>query len=247
MFLILCSSSDVPALWASHGLQAMGLHPISLVTPEILSSAIKLEHRVGNDGASISFKFMDGYGISDHNIRGVLNRLPGPPQGLINRFALADRDYALQEMTAFYLSWLNSLACPMLNRPTPQGLAGRWFHTSELVMLAHQSGLATPIYRQSGSDGAEAGYKPLAPPQARIERVIVLEDEVFGAHPPTPVREGCSKLAKLCRTRLLGIDFFITSGGLWTFSHATPLPDFQVGGTKLLERLTQIFQSGGIQ
>ncbi|HEV2964400.1 MAG TPA: hypothetical protein VG649_21410, partial [Candidatus Angelobacter sp.] len=87
----------------------------------------------------------------------------------------------------------------------------------------------------------------LAPPQARIERVIVLEDEVFGAQPSATVREGCCKLAKLCRTRLLGIDFYITSGGLWTFSHATPLPDFQIGGTRLLQRLTQIFRSGGIQ
>lgn len=247
MFLILCSSSDVPALWASHGLQAMGLHPVSLVTPEVLSSATTLEHRVGSEGTSISFKFMNGYGISDHNIRGVLNRLPGPPWEIINRFAPADRDYALQEMTAFYLSWLNSLSCPMLNRPTPQGLSGRWFHASELVLLAHQAGLATPTYRQSGGDGADAGYKPLAPPQARIERVIVLGDEVFGAQPPADVREGCCKLAKLCRTPLLGIDFYATASHPWTISHATPLPDFQAGGTRLLQRLTQVLQAGGIQ
>ncbi len=246
MFLILCSSYDAPAIWAAHGLQAMGLHPVSLVTPEMFASATTLEHRVGNDGTSIALKFMDGYGISDHNLRGVLNRLPGPPREIIDRFAPADRDYALQEMTAFYLSWLNSLPCPILNRPTPQGLSGRWFHNSELVLLAHQSGLATSIYRQSAKDPVEDGYKPLAPPEARIERVVVLDGEVFGAQPPAQVQDACCQFSKLCRTPLLGVDFFIDSG-TWIFSHATPLPDYQVGGSRLLQRLAQVFQTGGIQ
>jgi hypothetical protein len=243
MFLVLCASSDVPALWAYNGLQAMGLGPISLLTPEMLGAMGAWEHYVGNDGSRISFR-SDGYGISDHNLKGVLNRLMGPPQTIIPQVVPADREYALQELNAFYLSWLSSLSGPVLNPATPQGLAGRWFHASELVMLAHQADLPTPAYRQSGHDPVEAGFQPLAPAQAPLQRVIVLEDQVFGAEISEQSRERCCNLAKLCRTPLLGIDFYQTPNDGWRFSHATPVPDLQAGGAPLLQALAQRLDQG---
>jgi hypothetical protein len=243
MYLILCSSSDVSALWAYNALQAMGLAPISLLTPEMLSSSAAWEHHVGNAGSGVSLQ-LGGYGISDHTLKGVLNRLMGPPQVMIPQVAPADRDYALQELNAFYLSWLNALSCPVLNPATPQGLPGRWFHMSELVMLAHKAGLVTPTYRQSGADPIEAGFQPLAPAQATLKRVLVLRDEVFGAEVPAPLREFCCKMAKLCRTPLLGIDFYETAESEWTFSYATPLPDLQVGGSDFLHSLLRLLQKG---
>lgn len=247
MFLILCSSSDASALWASEGLRALGLGPLFLLTTEMFSSAVTWEHRVGNGGATLSLQLGGGYGISDHTLKGVLNRLTGPPLGVIHQVASADRDYALQEMNAFYLSWLKSLSCPVLNPATPQGLPGRWFHISELVMLAHQAGLTTPTYRQTGSDAAEAGFRPLAPAQTLVQRVVVLCDEVFGAELPAQVRERCCNLAKVCRTPLLGVDLYATADDPWTFSHATPLPDLHVGGMRLLQGLVRLFQKGELQ
>lgn len=246
MFAILCSSSDVAALWTYEGLRSMGLRPLSLLTTEMLAASA-WHHRVGNNGSAVSLRLGQDYGISDHTLRGVLNRLMGPPGEIMRQVAPADRDYALQELNAFYLSWLNALSCPVLNPATPQGLPGRWFHASELVMLAHHAGLVTPAYRLSGDDPVEAGFRPLAPPNTPVKRIIVLGDEVFGAHAPAALRKRCCYLAKLCRTPLLGIDFYSTRASQWTFSHATPLPDLQVGGVPLLHALRRHLQKGDPQ
>jgi len=244
MFLILCSSSDVSALWAYQGLQAMGLGPLTLLTSEALSAMATWEHRVGSDSCAVSLRLSNGYGFSDHTLKGVLNRLMGPPQTILPQVMPADREYAVQELSAFYLSWLNSLSCPVLNPATPQGLSGRWYHASELVMLAHQAGLETPTYRQSAADPPEAGYRPLAPAQSQVVRVIVLQGEVFGAELSEALRESCGQLARLCRTPLLGIDFYQSTESQWTFSHATPIPDLQTGGAPLLQALYRRLKQG---
>lgn len=243
MYLILCSSSDASALWAHNGLQCMGVNPILLLTPETLSSINFWEHRVGNTGARTSFRSA-GYGISDQTLKGVLNRLTGPPQTIFSQVAPGDRDYGLQELNAFYMSWLSSLSCPVFNPSTPQGLAGRWFHVSELLLLAHQAGLTTPEYRQSAADPQEKGFQPLAPVPAPGQKVIVFEEGVFGAEIPPELRVSCCRFAKLCRTPLLEIDFFHTAASPWTFSHATPVPDLQAGGEPLLQALARRFTKG---
>ncbi len=243
MYVILCASSDVSAFWAHNGLQSMGIGPIVLLTPEALSSMESWEHRVGNSNTRTSFRSA-GYGISDQSLRGVINRLMGPPQTVFSQVAPGDREYALQELNAFYLSWLSSLSCPVFNPATPQGLAGRWFHASELVLLAHQAGLMAPTYRQSPFDPPEAGFQPLAPMHAPVQRVIVFEDAVFGAEIPPGLREACCSFAKSCRTPLLGIDFFQTPESPWTFSHATPVPDLQAGGVPLLKAVARRFGKG---
>ena len=114
-------------------------------------------------------------------------------------------------------------------------------------MLAHQAGLATATYRQTSHDPADAGFRPLAPPQALVKRVIVLGDGVFGAAMPKALRGGCLNLAKLCRTPLLGIDFYANAGDELIFSFATPVPDLQVGGPQLLQAIGRLFQKGKTQ
>ena len=71
----------------------------------------------------------------------ILNRLIAPPETLVAQSVPGDREYAHQELTALYLSWLNAIPAPVLNRPTPQGLAGRWRHASEWAVAADEAGL----------------------------------------------------------------------------------------------------------
>jgi hypothetical protein len=245
MHLILCASFDLPALWAYEGLRAAGLDSVELITSETFAGSRLWEHRLGTAGIDTSFRLPDGRTVLSQDIRGVLNRLLAPPQELISRVAPADQDYALQELTAFYLSWLNALPCPVFNRPTPQGLAGRWRHASEWALIAHEAGLAVPTYRQDSHDPAEAGYGSLAPSGACSTRVIVLDTEVFGAMLPEGVRGRCLRVAELSETALLGIDLFAARDDPWTFAGATPFPDLQIGGDLMLRRLHHVFQNRG--
>jgi hypothetical protein len=244
MYFVLCSAMDIPAQWAHQGLLAAGLDA-RLLTAEMLESATQWEHHLDSSTDSISFVLADGQHISGTDVQGVLNRLMAPSQNLLRRAVPADRDYALQETTAFYLSWLNSLSCPMLNQPTPQGLAGRWLHLSELTLFAHQAGLATLPYRQSGNDAPEAGYQPSPSPSKT--QVVLLDGEVFGAPLPAAVGDGCRNLARLLQTRLLGVDFHFTEQDRWTFAFANPMPDLQIGGPRLVEALARTLQNGGRQ
>jgi hypothetical protein len=246
MYLVLCSSMDIPAQWAHQGLLAHGLDA-RLLTAEMLESATQWEHHLDSRTNSISFVLSDGQAISGQEIDGVLNRLMAPSQNLARRAVPEDRDYALQETTAFYLSWLNSLSCPLLNQPTPQGLAGRWLHLSELTLFAHQAGLTTLAYRQTGGDAPEAGYQPSPSPSLNKTQVILLDGEVFGVAVPSAVSDGCRSLARLLQTRLLSVDFHSTPQDAWTFAFANPVPDLQIGGPRLVECLARTLQNGGRQ
>jgi hypothetical protein len=247
MYLVLCASNDLPALWAYRGLLAAGLDSVDLITGETLASATLWEHRVGAAGVETSVRLPDGRPIHSRDIRGVLNRLPGPPQDLLACAVPADRDYALQELTAFYLSWLHGLGGAVYNPPTPQGLAGRWRHASEWVVAAHEAGFTVPAWRQDGADSPDRGYASMAPPYAPVSRVVVLENDVFGAALPPSVRARCVQLAAISRTPLLGIDLFPTADDPWTFAAATPMPDLQIGGEPLLGKLAELFQNGAKQ
>lgn len=179
--------------------------------------------------------------MHSRHIRGVLNRLPGPPQEMLAFAVPADRDYALQELTAFYLSWLHGLGGAVYHPPTPQGLAGRWRHVSEWMIAAHEAGFTVPDWRQDGNDAPDRGYAPPAPPGSPVSRAVVLETDVFGAALPASVRARCVRLAAISRTPLLGLDPFPTPGDPRTFAAAAPMPDLQIGGERLLGRLAELF------
>ena len=139
MWLVLCASTDVSALWAAQGLNARGLEPLEVVSAEMLAQSQRWEHRVGAKGVTIDITQADGRRLRSDTVRGVLNRLVSVPYAPLLLAHPADRDYASQELTAFFLSWLYALSLPVINRPTPQGLAGQWRHRSEWLWLAAQA------------------------------------------------------------------------------------------------------------
>ncbi len=244
MFLVLCSSFDYPALWVHQCLADSDIGPVKLVTEAALASATRWDHRISSSEAKVSFVLPDDSFISDRNLGGVLNRLIAPPEQAVRQAVPEDRDYASQEMTAFHLSWLHGLPCPVLNRPTPQGLAGRWFHTSECVLMAHAAGLPVLPYLQTWSDAPDAGYGSLAPAGVDIAQCVVLDDELFGQSLPENIHHACLAFAAKSQTRLLGIDLFRAGNRDWTFASATPLPDLQIGGAALIAKLVRTLRSG---
>jgi hypothetical protein len=87
-------------------------------------------------------------------IEAVYTRLTVLTDDDVPGIVVADRTYVAKEMTAFLLSWLSSLPCPVVNRPSPLGLAGPNLRREAWVRLAHQAGMpAIPVAR--GADGYE--------------------------------------------------------------------------------------------
>ena len=122
MWLMICSENDPSALWAFQGLQARGLRPFHLVTTEMLTRNTRWEHTVGVDGAQINITLADGRVIDNRQVRDVVNRMTHVP--LEHLAGASDYDYAVQEYTALFMSWLNALPDPVFNGVDTQGLSG---------------------------------------------------------------------------------------------------------------------------
>ena len=151
----------------------------------------------------------------------------------------ADREYAIQEYNALFLSWLNSIPGMVINRAVPYGLSGQWRHLSEWIWLASRSGLKTPKFRQTSDIYNNSHTEPKLENGDGLDRkeVIVACGNVIGSELPDYVSKGTKRLGEVSGTDLLGIRFAIDSGDNWIFENATPLPDLRLGGTKLLEIL----------
>lgn len=247
MWLVLCPSNDLAALWAYQGLKSRGLAPLELVSAEMLAYALRWEHRLSTKSMSVEITLADHRTIRSDAVRGILNRLSSVPQEQFERAGSADRNYAAEELTAFYMSWLCAMPQPVLNRPTAQGLSGSWRHLSEWVWMARKVGLPTFPYRQTGSDKRVDGQGrgPLVSEETRVKTIIVVGGDLAGASAPPDILEGCRRLAKLSGTALLGIEFVAGPQSVWSFAGATPLPDLRLGGAVLLELLASALVGEG--
>lgn len=240
MFLVLCEPSDAAAAWAHEGLAARGLQPVERVTSADLAYA-RWVHRVGAAGASVEIALPDGRTIRGSEVRGTLNRLLYAPRDPLVLVEPSDRDYVVQELSAFYMSWLRSLPGPMLNRATPQSLCGRVRHISEWMWLAGRAGLPVNDYSQS-SAAAPAEYAlharvPGAPHS--LQTAIVVKGEVFGPAADNGVAGGCARLAELADAPLLGVELAVMPDGTHRFAGATSCPDLRIGGESMLDRLAE--------
>jgi len=239
MWLVLCDANDASAMLAYQALRARGIAPLELITADALSVAEEWEHRVGGDAPSLRFRLGDGRSFEGGALRGVLNRLYTAPTWHWRAAAKADQEYVQQELIAFFLSWLNALPCPVINRPTPQGLCGRWRSESEWVCVAQRAGLPVAPYRQSSFDRVDEmrGEKRLIVPGTATRTAIVVNGAVTGPSAPDEVRQACVRFAKEAGTELIGLDFAEGAAGPWTFVGANPMPDLRWGGRALIDAL----------
>jgi hypothetical protein len=240
MWLMLCPAQDTSALWAYQGLRARGLYPFELVTAEMLTTRARWEHTIGVDGANFNITLADGRVINNRYVNGVVNRLTHVP--LQHLAGAPDYDYAMQEYTALFMSWLKALPSPVFNGVHSQGLCGAWRHVSEWVWMAAQAGLPTASYHQTSHDEIDETkqLRRIVPDSTRTMMVITLGDRVFGQSVPPRISHACKELARISETPLLGIELTVgQSHGLWTFAGATPLPDLRIGGESLLNELAR--------
>jgi hypothetical protein len=192
MWLVLSEKTDAAALWAYRGLKDRGLAPLEWITPQSLNPSVRWEHCLGEQGNNVQITLADDRKIDNKTIQGVINRLVSVPFEWQYLMHPDDREYAMQELTAFYISWLYALPCPMFNRPTPQGLCGQWRHPSEWLMLAAQAELPTPSYRKSSdSTKDETDWSSALPDASSIHTVFVVGDRIIGVPATSPMRSRC--------------------------------------------------------
>ena len=239
MWLTICTPDDTSALWASEGLRRRGLEPLHLISCDSLAFNIRWEHRLENGRIHTGLTLPDGRPIQSGDVRGVLNRFAAVPSSSLVLIHPSDRYYVASELQAFFLSWLNSLPAPVVNRPTPLGLAGQLRHTSEWVLLATKSGLPNGGYRQSSQDPVlpwEAAIR-LPGAQGPVTTLVVVNGVVTGPPAPESIRGGCKRLSELSATPLLGVDFTVDGDASWAFAGISVMPDLRLGGEPLLDAL----------
>jgi hypothetical protein len=154
--------------------------------------------------------------------------------------ATPDRDYALQELLALYLSLLHCLPPPVLNRPSPQGLSGRMRYTPDWLVLASRAGFATAPYtvssREEGSRRRDDEQTLHRPASARHE-VVVAAGRVFGGSVTRQVAAAACRLSNLAGADLLGLRLATTADGAARFEAADLYPDLRSAGADLLDHL----------
>jgi hypothetical protein len=244
-WLVLCDNNDLSALGAYQKLRDCGLEPLELIGGRELIFAVDWEHRLNGSTIYTSITLGDGRQLQSDALKGVLNRISYLPIGHWHAADQADKDYVRSEWSAFFLSWLSALPCPVINRPTPLGLFGRWRHESEWIWLAIRAGLPVPTYRQSSYDRVrtELGEGRLTTNNKVHCSVVVFNGRVYGSDAggdiPDDIAGGCVRLAERASTELLGIQFSNSEKDGLSFLGATPFPDLRTGGMPLIEALAE--------
>jgi len=207
--------------------------PIEAVSPDALVCSRALVHEITNGQARTTFTLPDGRVIDSAVVRGALNRVTALPLAHLAGASRDDALYAEQELHALVLSVLHGLGDRVINRPTPQGLAGRLRTDAEWLWLAARAGFRTADYRE----GDLGRTRTSGLPDGTALRAIVFDDRVHGMAVPSDVGVCAVALARLAETRLLGVDLVESPQGDWWFSAASIVPDFRIGGDALLDAL----------
>ncbi len=221
MYLVLCNTSDLAAIWAFGQLKKELGAAIDIVTAEVLAHALRWEHRVTTNGTSTTIALADGRVIRSDDVQATLNRLEHIAP-VSSRAGDVDREYAAAEMHALFASWLHALPGRVWNRATPAGLSGStWRQNAEWMQLAARAGFATA---------------PVREPSA-VRTLLVAGEAVVGAA-PSSIKSSALALSRAADASILGIE--LTHD--WIFRSATPRPDLRAGGAQIVDALrSQLF------
>jgi hypothetical protein len=221
-----------------------------------LALAIGWSHRVGRTGeATTDLRLPTGEQLDAGALGVVLNRAapPAPPA-----FSGPDREYAATELFALLLSWLASVPGPVVNPPSPRGLAGAGRGRLEWLGLAAAAGI--PIracrmttsarrYRVTGHhpDGVPTPIPTGDRPAVLAARAIterrrgVVAGGTVEDVPDTGMHRPLTALAAAVGCPLLGVDVVrVAGGGRWLLDRVDVWPEARThaGATALATALS---------
>jgi hypothetical protein len=198
MIAVLASRYDALAhrwtdRWASRGAAPL--------TPDDLSQAGWRHYlNAPADGVAI----VGGRRVGVAEISGVLVRLPCVYEQDLPHIVPADRGYVAAEMTAFLASWLSTLPCPVLNRPTPTCLAGPFWRPEQWAFAAARLGI--PISPVSCLVAPGAASPNTRAPDVPKRTVTVVGDHCVGDEDEL-LRRQARSLASAAGVALLTVSF----------------------------------------
>jgi hypothetical protein len=88
-----------------------------------------------------STAIINGRGIKQSKIAGVVTRLSWIWEGELVHIVAHDRGYVAAEMSAFLVFWLSGLTCPVLNRPTANSFNGPGWGRERWNFAASEAGM----------------------------------------------------------------------------------------------------------
>jgi hypothetical protein len=231
MIVILASrhdhfARDLAARWAAHG--------AALVTPRDLS-ARGWRHRLGSpeDSAAV----IGGRAVPVRDIGGVVTRLWAVGGHDLPHIFPEDREYVSIEMSAFLTSWLASLECAVLNRPTPTCLAGPNWRPEEWTRRAAILGIPVrPSVRRS-----RLGDTSAPPPDEQSTTVTVVGARAVGSADEA-LKGHARRLAAHAGTALLDV-YFDGPGPDALFVGASLWPD--ISSAEVADAMLAHLKGGG--
>jgi hypothetical protein len=234
-FLILTHEDDdlafriYVALRNRHGSAA-----VALATDTELVHGCIWRHQLDSEGCASTLVFSDGRRVTADGLWAVLNRLREVRPAHFYVSAPEDLEYALMETHALWLSWLHSLRCPVLNRPTPQGLSGSGRSHVEWLCLAYRAGLPIRGYELSTEVrmASNPGYQALMMSQATIPHGVVQATSVQRVPGREPVLYLEPVRPETCLVEMVGNQILGTVPGLW---NEQLLQLRRLGGCELLD------------
>ena len=143
MLLVIAHRGDAAAQalvhrWGGHGAHLLSCEDLSL--PGWC-------HYLGDLSASTAV--IGGRIVGIERITAVLTLLPCVTADQLIHIVPGDRLYVAAEMTAFLVSWLSELPCPVLNRPSAGCLMGPNWGLPQWVHAAAQAGIPVhPLHRR---------------------------------------------------------------------------------------------------
>ena len=235
MIVILCHPGDSAAVWLHGVLRTLGLDTVDLVTVEQVVYSRQIIHRLGAHGDTGAIHLADGRVLRPETITGLINRVQYLPTAHFAAADAAERAYATEELSAFMLAWLDSVAGRVINPPTPFALGGGAFQTATTIYLAAMAGLPTVAWRASTTESADDDTLP--PPATHC--AIAFDGRLFGTLLPRQLQEGCQRLAALLGVPLLQILLHHSPERGWQFVGANGAADFRLGGKPFAAAMAQ--------
>ncbi len=156
--------------------------------------------------ARASTMTVGGREVTLEEINGVLTRLPSIFENELVSIVPADRAYVAAEMTAFLISWLFRLTCPVLNRPTPTSLSGPYWRREQWTYVAAQLGISVRPVRRHVALASSTVQTPLEVEEASAVTVTVIGENCLGCVDEL-LKRHARRLAQAANVDLLAVRF----------------------------------------